>query len=320
MLTIQKSIGLVDQQYDALKLALEDLKICTLDPAIHQPENQGEPPRNLMSFVDEDGIENLQNSVKSTIDDAQLCHQEMQTLLSNFDSALSSFRKESSHEKEYSTQEELEKAHNETSIIARDAHEMAMLLESLARHYDQCTQAYQLSVEVMNGKSSTDVSEELEELTTVLSSDAVEIDGVVVELYERRSNIATSSKVVVDFLASVEQKHGKAVQHFELLEKFGKTELVEVDTKIKDLVKAHDEHLNEIMEGLLPEIASLANYYRLFLRSYNAMILEIARRKAYQSKLKTLQEEMQRKISTVVDGRYKTPLARCHILTHLQMK
>lgn len=286
------------------------MELCTLDPSIQKlspSADSDDTPRHLRSFVDEDGVARLQASIKDFIDQAQHAQHELRTMLLSFSSTVASLHKSSLESRKISEQENLENAYSETNLIATDAHEMAMLLESLARHYDQCTQAYDLSLEVMSGKYSADVTEELAELTEVLSNDAREIDGVVTELYDRRENIATSAKAVVEFLEKVEADHAAAVSTFVSLEQFGASELMKLETKMKGLMKSQSAQLAEVLEVLLPEMASLVEYYRLFLQSYYSMILEISRRRDYQTKLKSLQEEMQRKVDKVVNGKICSP-------------
>lgn len=307
---------MLDAQGDALKLALQDLEDCVLDRAIQIDSMKGSdervqsvsPPtstsaRTLRSFVDEDGVDRLKLSITDAIDHVQIAQQDMRNEIARMSSIIGAFKKDSLESRSVCPREKLEHAYNQTNLIATDAHEMAMLLESLARHYDQCTQAYDLSLEVMSGKYSADISEELEELTEVLSNDARELDGVLTELYERRESIAISARVVVEFLEKVELDHSTTVKVLEKLDSFGLGELTEYEFRISDLGKAQSELLDQVNSILLPEMASLVEYYCLFLQSYYSMVLEISRRKHYYEKLKNIQEEIQRKVDKTVKGK-----------------
>lgn len=318
LLTItQNSVSLLDAQGDALKLALQDLEDCVLDQEIQLNSTKcsdergrcASPPavfsaRTLRSFVDENGVDRLKLSITDAIDHVQIAQQDMRNEIARMSNIIGDFKKDSFESRSVCAREKLEHAYNQTNLIASAAHEMATLLESLARHYDQCTQAYDLSLEVMSGKYSADISEELEELTEVLSNDARELDGVLAELYEHRESIAISARVVVDFLEKVELDHSTSVKVLKKLDSFGLGELAEYEARIYDLGKAQSDLLDQVNSILLPEMASLVEYYRLFLQSYYSMVLEISRRKHYYEKLKNIQEEIQRKVDKTVKGKF----------------
>lgn len=153
----------------------------------------------------------------------------------------------------------LEGAHNQTTQIATHAHAMAMLLESLARHYDQCSQAIHLldSVEgvdsvvssntkdVTAGRDSAHIQsriergeynkeqlEDLEDLAVVLSTDSTELSSVLTELQERHTEIAELSNIVCEFQTDVcELVYSRAKKAFEALEAFG----VEIEMLVEEL-------------------------------------------------------------------------------------
>ena len=314
---MKKSLSLLDEQDHALQLALKDLDVCQLDPAIQldtvraiegtentMSSDQHNSARTLRSFVDEDGVARLKKSITDAIDQVQMAQEELREETRKLSDIIGSLQKESIDSSSVCTRDKLEQAHVQTNLIATDAHEMAMLLESLARHYDQCTQAYDLSLEVMRGKYSADISEELEELTEVLNNDARELDGVLTELYERRESIANSAEYVVGFLKRVESDHSFAIAFFQKLDSFGLTELAQYEVKMTELGENQSIHSDQVLSIFLPEMSSLVDYYRIFLRSYHSMVLEISRRKNFQTKLQTLADEMQRKVDKTIDGKY----------------
>jgi autophagy-related protein 17 len=306
---MEKSLSLLDDQDHALQLALKSLEDCVLDPAIqlsssrleNSLDNDVPPSRTLRSFVDEDGVARLKTSITDAIDQIRQTHNQLQEETANIAVKISNLKTSKTKIKATCSRDNLEEAHSHTNLIATDAHEMATLLESLARHYDQCTQAYELSLAVNGGHSSTEQREELEELTVVLKNDADELEDVLTELYERREAISNSADFVVQFLHKVERDHLAIVALFREIDTFGENELANYDTRIAELTQKHHMHKDQVMSMYLPEMASLTEYYRLFLTSYHSMILEISRRKKFQEKLNDLAAEMHNKLSKVIE-------------------
>lgn len=286
---------MLDKQDEELQKALKELDDCKLDPAIQKTEN------TLRDFVDEDGVERLKKSITDAIDQVQHSRSELQKQTSKLADKITELEKEHNGIEIICDKKKLEDANIHTDMIATDAHEMALLLESLARHYDQCTQAYDLSEQVTSGKATPSVSEELEELTEVLSNDARELDGVLTELYERQQSIATSSDSVLKFLQQVEREHASISALFKRLDRFGESELVEYKAIFAEFNATQSEHKSQVIDAYLPELQSLTDYYRLFLRSYYSMILEITRRRQFQEKMKSLELDMQKKLDKVVN-------------------
>lgn len=185
----------------------------------------------------------------------------------------------------------LETAHNETTQIATHAHAMAMLLESLARHYDQCCQAIEIqeelskrerntlsgseneggamrmkAMDIMGGgitgdRSYEDELEDLEDLVLVLETDTRELEGVIDELQERYREIAQLATKVREFQTQVSEKvYKKATRRFEKLEKFGKEELPQY---LEELQESHERAMPESEEqGRRPNSALIEGQTR----------------------------------------------------------
>lgn len=315
-----------------MKLSLQDLEVCQMDREIQldsaraagKTKGNSSPgpdflPRTLRSFVDEDGVARLKKSITDGIDQVQLAQKDLREEVAAMTSSISSLKSDDLKSRSVSARAKLEQAHNQTNIIASDAHEMAMLLESLARHYDQCKQAYELSQKVKNGHYTADMSEELEELADVLNNDARELDGVLTELYERRGSIANSAEYVVQFLNEVKEDHLIAISFFEKFHSFGETELREYQSKMTEFSTVQSENLDHVSAVLLPEMSSLVEYYRLFLQSYNSMVLEISRRRNFQTRLEALQVEMQRKVDKVINGMFVCFCTGCILFVTLTL-
>lgn len=309
---MKKSLGLLDDQDNALQLKLKALEACVLDPAIKSSnfnmdtniENSARVMRTLRSFVDEDSVARLKSSMTSTIDQIRETHDLLQKETADIAAKISHLKTSKTNAKATCWRENLEEAHTHTNLIATDAHEMATLLESLARHYDQCTQAYDLSLNVNNGLISDEGREELEELTDVLENDAAELEGVLAELYERRKAISKSANFVVQFLNKVERDHLAIVELFGELNSFGENELVMYDKSITELSQKHHMHIDEIMSVYLPEMVSLTEYYGLFLTSYHSLIIEISRRKKFQENLNAIAAQMQNKLNKIMEEEF----------------
>lgn len=233
--------------------------------------------RNLRSFVDEDSIIQLRENVSEKVKDMSMAIRQNEELIIQIQDVISRFSKDVSsypqipltqHNKEATTgagadsgnkqqqqqqstisssitRKELEEAYDKTNEIAIHAHAMAMLLESLTHHYDQCCQALQMEKELtdmattrnitntegrLNATPVTDEQlavaldakkEDLVDLMQVLENDSSELEVVVDELQERYADISTLSGQVSQYEETLMQAHQYAVSLFDRLEQFG---------------------------------------------------------------------------------------------------
>ena len=176
--------------------------------------------------------------------------------------------------------ESLEHANEGTNLIANHAIPMAMLLESLARHYDQCLKAIE-----MNDSSNNEPKVELLNLYEVLENDSKEVEGVVLEF---NNSIQVSEKSVSEFYQQMQKMHKVVVKYFNQLELFGNTNLPSTLESIDDYSKKQKVQVEKVSK-LIEEISSLTDYYEMFSKSYHAIVLENA---DAQSKLETYLDDV----------------------------
>lgn len=327
-------------------------------PATDKPLNASQVPiRNLRSFVDEDAVSRLKDTTTATIDVIQQAHVDSEAVVRKISQKIAVFARTaqpqlhggpggaaaslpSSPDRrsrgpdgwKVEVEKALESAHDETTQIATHAHAMAMLLESLARHYDQCNQAIEMHREVEmksrqqqlrgnSGESFVEL-EDLSDLVTVLENDTKELAGVIDELQERFKEIEGLTEHVYEFQKLVSENiYEKTRDTFELLERFGKEDLAqyleelhECQNKVKpeyftddgEEVAAEDhgqQHLHEYTVGIgvpLREMKSLVEYYSLFWVSYQRLLLEVERRAHFKAQMQGLIDEMTGQVSRML--------------------
>lgn len=278
---LDENVVKVEKLHSKLNSNLEELDGTTLDPAFGSANNNNDDgKKTLRSFVFENGLKQLEVDLKSRIDDSNKCKNELKRNISKLAGEIQSVVQQLVMKKTDNLS--LEKAHEGTDTVAEHAHAMAILLESLTRHYDQCLKAAELE-------------EEDKELLQVLEKDSHEVSGVVSELFERRKSMKSSAQSVSQFKNQMKQLHQNIVDYFELLDNFCSNELSKyLDTFNSYLAKQRDI-LNNLAK-LQDEINSLVDYYERFYQSYQAMVLEVIRRNNAETNIQSMVQEMNNKL------------------------
>lgn len=348
----------MDEEDRKLTKALQLLESCKLDTAIEYdnlkrsfkiaeengaskaniPEISSVVARNLRSFVDEEAVSQLKNTTTAAIDVIQQAHADTDSIVRKISQKIAAFScmavpqlvenieriartSIGSGEWKSGIEKRLEEAHNQTTEVATHAHAMAMLLESLARHYDQCIQAMEMYMDVearrkkREGKkvNGDDGYDDLNDLVLVLENDSQELVGVIDELQDRFKDIESLTGEVQHF--QIELSTGiyeKTKKTFEKLEKFGKEELLQYLDELQEYqekvqpVKYLDEELQRQVEytagiGIpLREMKSLVEYYSLFWMSYQRLVVEIERRRRFKNHMEALIDEMTTKVEKML--------------------
>ncbi|ODQ66682.1 APG17-domain-containing protein [Nadsonia fulvescens var. elongata DSM 6958] len=286
-----------------LASVLKRLEETDLDPALNEFRDYS--VLNLRSFVDEDSIEKLRSSIRDAIDQVQESQTNLKLSIVNLSKDLDTFF-QSINVLDEPQDDQVRQLHINVADIEQNAQAMAMLLESLARHFDQCTKAVELMKrDGSNNLESEEEREELLELVEVLQSDAEEVNGVLVELDSRLITIEESEMSVTEYLKKANEVYGKAVAIFETFDAFGSTSLQNYQIVIQDFDESRKQH-NKVFHFLQMEMKSLVEYYDHFLGSYKTMILEIRRRGSYESKLSAIISDAEDKINRVIREEQKS--------------
>lgn len=267
-----------------LTTALVVLDNIELDGALYKQKDEPQS-KKIRSFVYEKGLTNLKEMTKECKGEVGSMQDELSKTVMGYSKSIASLRNQMFSVKAIK-KESLEHANEGTNLIANHAHAMAMLLESLARHYDQCLKAIE-----MNDSSNNEPKVELLNLYEVLENDSKEVEGVVLELEDRNNSIQVSEKSVSEFYQQMQKMHKVVVKYFNQLELFGNTNLPSTLESIDDYSKKQKVQVEKVSK-LIEEISSLTDYYEMFSKSYHAMVLEILRRSDAQSKLETYLDDV----------------------------
>lgn len=270
-----------------LNQALETLENTSLDLAFSAQ------PRNLKSFVHEEGILQLRHSVAALSSQAKETEQKLSASISKLEGDILQLQRKVKPLKPRK-RESLERAHECTDSIALDARNMASMLESLTQHYDLCSTASQMARAAQAGDRESE--ESLDAVVKVLEEDAGEIEEVIGDLYDRRDAIEESEHFVSSFLSETVEAWNEVSSVFEIFDNFSKTELTEYSQELNSFSQNHTLSIEEI-EKLMGEIESLVKYYEIFLQSYYAMVLEVLRRKRAQESLSNMVKTMSETLS-----------------------
>lgn len=153
-----------------------------------------------------------------------------------------------------------------TSKATPYANDMASLLNALTSHYDLCSQIPQLS------------PEEAKEALEVAMGDRVQVFDALERLKECRSQLKSRHR------ESQRLQHSLAMS-FETLKGFEDSVSDFISNQLRPALLSISEKHSECrqlflsVESVTSELNSLADYYRLFKKSYHALIIEIIRRK-----------------------------------------
>jgi autophagy-related protein 17 len=186
------------------------------------------------------------------------------------------------HSKTYSTHSEKQDYH---------AHHLALLLTSLAQHYDQTSSALK-DTESPLGQTSPIGPETLE----ILSRDAAEVTEVLDEMEDHVREIEHSSDIVQTHSEKVRKAYDDIVRVFDYMEDYGRGGLTKHIARVKDFDFRGQEH-REHISALKQEMANLVLYYTNFGTSYEALLDEVRRRQEVQSHTQLLVGEVATKFA-----------------------
>ncbi|ANB15223.1 protein kinase regulatory subunit ATG17 [Sugiyamaella lignohabitans] len=249
--------------------------------------------RTLRTFVHDSGIDNLRQAVGIAVEKSQVIVKDLAKVIESLDADINEFHKDM-----FSVQaikrRGLEAAHENTVSVATDAHAMALLLESLTRHYDLCLKAIEMS------KTPEKYKDDLPEVAKILKNDSQELEAVVEELYERRKFIEVSEAAVSSFYKQMNDLNMKVQTFFSELLVFGVSKLTGYSEKLEEALRIHQSQMQEIYK-LKQELQSLVDYYGLFHSAYQALILEVLRRRKSQQRMKAMVSDMLKQVHNAHD-------------------
>ncbi|KAF8251379.1 APG17-domain-containing protein [Wilcoxina mikolae CBS 423.85] len=244
--------------------------------------------RTLHDFVEDEGIENLKSRLRHSIDYVQESHDALHSSISMFDESLQSLS--SSLTSLHDPTPHSEPLHPPLHALEQHTEAMASLLESLTQHYDRC------SLALKSTESSIPVDPDL---FLVLSRDAAEVDDVVSEIKEHLSNMEIVSTSISSKIEELHLLERETIAVFIAFEEFQRELGVCMDG-LREFETRQDE-LRHDMVMRLDELWQLVDFYNGFVGAYDAMVIEVGRRKGVAARMESIVVEASRKLEALYD-------------------
>ena len=234
--------------------------------------------------------------------------------------------------------------------LEKHATEMAESLQSLVKHYDLCVtalkhtegggEAARQAAEAQNKKSRNAVGEgqnsanvsvgslqidapplpmtddERQEMMQVLDSDAAEVDDVVSEIGQHSVAMEHQLDQITQHVQALESEYGDIRRGLRLMENVC-AETPGYVTASGDFLARWEEEKSSIREKM-EELDGLSDFYDGFLRAYDGLILEVARRKKVREKMLRVAQEAESKMQKLYQSESTENFAYEKALTRRQ--
>ncbi|KAI9731250.1 MAG: autophagy protein 17 [Claussenomyces sp. TS43310] len=327
----------LDSADTRLQNTMDLLRATIVETRLRPPEEQ---PRSLLDFVDEASVETMRTALKDIIYQAQIAIQEAQadflsslqsydTDLKSVKTTLSSFPNDSP-----SSVSSLKRTPKKSPIpsllhsLESHASEMANLLDSLVSHFDLCLNAIKhteggfaavrdvtsanpnlpsLSGVLGSPSNSAHFKEESEPLSerdrkdmlSVLANDAAEVEDVVMELHQRLANMEEQHEQICDYVSSLTSTYTATTTAFQLLESMGMKLPGHISSRHSFILRWTE--CKTQLETYMEELNSMTIFYEGYLGCYDGLILEVARRKAAEEKMKGVLRKAMEQVRKIHD-------------------
>lgn len=282
----------------------------TMVASVFRPAD--EQRRTLLDFVDEEAVETMRTSLKNTIDLSQSARAEFASSIKAFDLDRQALKSAVSSAPSPSRT-------NEPPIPpllqALEAHaaEMAVLLESLSSHFDLCANAVKHTeggflalknaasnnqlpdgVTVSGVISSPNASSQLlpisederREMIQVLIADASEVSAVVQDLELRLLEMENILPQITAHVAYQRDAYTSTTAAFTILETLS-AHLPAYISASTAFVASWNSN-KTLLEDQALELENMRIFYEGYLASYDGLILEVARRRSAEHKVKAI--------------------------------
>ncbi|KAK9467474.1 autophagy-related protein 17 [Lipomyces arxii] len=250
--------------------------------------------QSLKDYIDDSVVEELKEQLRQAIDFFRVSHDRIVEDTSLFNAELSELSSNVAQSvRPTSDLTVYRQLTDSLESIGEYGFSMGQLLESLTLHYDKCSQALMTS-------STSDLEDpDRNDLVEVLRDDASQVDGVVDELRQRLVDIEVSSDSIKSFLVEASNGYkltsklcGDIGQYQEQLEGH-----LLAAQKFSSSVSNYFDRRN----SLLDELNSLVSYYEQFMHSYDALVLEVIRRKNAQKTMEKVARDALAKLEAIYE-------------------
>jgi hypothetical protein len=187
-----------------------------------------------------------------------------------------------SRSKTYSTHAEKQDYH---------AHHLALLLTSLAQHYDQTSSALKEHESPLGQTANLDT-----ETLEILSKDATEVHEVLDEMEDHVREIEHSSDIIQVHAQTVQTIYDNITNIFTQIETYGRSRLPNHLSSVRTFesrATINREHISNLKQ----EMFNLVEYYSNFSNAYEALLHEVRRRIESQSHTVLLVNEISAKLT-----------------------
>lgn len=297
---------------------METLRSTIVHSAL-RPSN--EAPRSLLDFIDESSFDTLHSTIESTLDSASTTHRtfkasqdaftaECEVLLTYIKAAAPPISK---------------RGENPIPSLLGELHthaeQMAHLLMSLNSHYDLCADAVRHTeggfLALQNAKtgnripdgvsvsnvlpspdSSTKIaplsSEERRQMLAVIDADAAELPDVIADLNARLSEMEVVLPGILAFVSKQRATYKSITSTFRALLTIGKR--LPTYISASTIFHTHWCPLLTTLSSQVSELDQVRDFYIGYLSSYDQLILEAARRRNREEKIKEVLQSALEKV------------------------
>jgi autophagy-related protein 17 len=293
-----------------------------------QSDTVAEAKEALHDFVDSGPVEELKDNLKSSIGEVQQAKREMDQSLQDFEEDLQTVNNAvTGNTAASSSSSSTFQPPNIPAILkALESHarEVAESLESLVKHFDLCVIAIQhtegggaavarnidmgelpdgVGVEDFDAPTHSISENEKKEMMTVLENDAAEVEDVVVEIQGRISEMESQLGQVLLWRERKERENEDVMAAMRLLEHVG-ARLPGYINQSQAFVSRWSEEKLKIEDGMAG-LEDLRDVYKNFLRAYDGLIVEAARRKTVRSHMEKVVREAQSKLQKLYEDDFE---------------
>lgn len=285
---------------------------------------RAETKETLHDFVDVAPVEELKDSLKTSIDEVQQAKREMDQSLQDFEEDLQTVNNalagKTATSSSASSTFQPPNVPALVKALENHAREMAESLESLVKHFDMCVTAIRhtedggavvaknlemgelpegVRVEDFKAPAHSITDDEKKDMMTVLDNDAAEVDEVVIEIQDRLSQMEAQLDQVQLWREKKETEDEDIMAAMKLLEQVG-TRLPGYIIQSQTFVARWNEEKLKIEEGMAG-LEELRHVYQNFLGAYDGLIVEVARRKAVRNQMEKVIREAQSRLQKLYE-------------------
>ncbi|EON65732.1 hypothetical protein W97_04971 [Coniosporium apollinis CBS 100218] len=299
-----------------LTTTLDTLSTTRLDPSLH-------PSKTLHDFIDASSVSHINSSLRACIDRYNASFASLASTADDYTSSLSSIASAlaatpSSPEDDGGGSSPLPELFGATETHAT---EMAEMLQSLVRHYDLCVTALKHTegggeaaeqaaqqhmvpgVESLHQDASPPqplTASERQDMLTVLSRDAAEVEDVVAEIQDRLQEMETQLEHMSGYVEALEAEAAGLSATLRRMREVGR-EVAGYIAVCAGFAAGWADERREI-EGGMGELEGLREFYEGFSGAYDGLIVEVERRRRWRGEMEKVVGEAMERMERMYQG------------------